>query len=109
MDMDACSRSFLHQYRSPPVRSAREHRPPDGRGQSNRVPELGCITGQLSGLLTHCGIDSVAVEVRPNLAAFTWQNLARFPNERVEPPARCVSYPCWASKLNVPPPAVTSR
>jgi SAM-dependent methyltransferase len=51
---------------------------------SSRVLEVGCGTGQLSVPLADRGIDLVAVEVGPNLAAFARQNLARFPKARVE-------------------------
>ena len=51
---------------------------------SGRILEVGCGTGQLSVPLANRGIDLVAVEAGPNLAALARQNLARFPNARVE-------------------------
>ena len=51
---------------------------------SSRILEVGCGTGQLSVPLANRGIDLVAVEVGLNLAALARQNLAGFPNARVE-------------------------
>jgi SAM-dependent methyltransferase len=51
---------------------------------SSRVLEIGCGTGQLSVPLAKRGIDLVAVEVGPNLAALARHNLAQFPTARVE-------------------------
>lgn len=51
---------------------------------SSRVLEVGCGTGQLSVPLANRGIDLVAVERGPNLAALARQNLARFPKARVQ-------------------------
>lgn len=50
----------------------------------SRVLEIGCGTGQLSVPLAQHGIDLLAIELGPHLAAFARQNLKRFPNVRVE-------------------------
>jgi len=50
----------------------------------SRVLEIGCGTGQLSVPLAQHGIDLVAIELGPNLAALARQNLKRFPNAQVE-------------------------
>jgi SAM-dependent methyltransferase len=51
---------------------------------SSRVLEIGCGTGQLSVPLADHGVELVAVEFGPNLAALAQRNLARFPRARVE-------------------------
>jgi SAM-dependent methyltransferase len=51
---------------------------------SSRVLEVGCGTGQLSVRLAEQGVELVAVELGPNLAAFARRNLARFPDAEVE-------------------------
>ena len=53
-------------------------------GPSSRVLEVGCGTGQLSVPLAEHGVELVAVELGPNLAASARSNLARFPRTRVE-------------------------
>jgi SAM-dependent methyltransferase len=50
----------------------------------SRVLEIGCGTGQLSVPLAQEGVALVAVELGPHLAARARQNLAPFPNARVE-------------------------
>lgn len=50
----------------------------------SRVLEIGCGTGQLSVALAQHGIDLLAVELGPHLAALARQNLSPFPNARVE-------------------------
>jgi SAM-dependent methyltransferase len=50
----------------------------------SRVLEIGCGTGQLSVPLAQHGIDLLALELGPHLAALARRNLARFPNARVE-------------------------
>lgn len=49
-----------------------------------RVLEIGCGSGQLSVALARRGVDLLAVEPGPHLAAFARQNLSPFPNARVE-------------------------
>ena len=49
-----------------------------------RVLEIGCGTGQLSVPLAQHGVNLVAVELGPHLAARAQQNLRQFPNARVE-------------------------
>jgi SAM-dependent methyltransferase len=48
------------------------------------VLEIGCGTGQLSVPLAQRGVELVAVELGPNLAAIATRNLERFPHARVE-------------------------
>jgi SAM-dependent methyltransferase len=50
----------------------------------SRVLEIGCGTGQLSVPLAKHGIDLVAIELGPHLAALARRNLKRFPNVQVE-------------------------
>jgi SAM-dependent methyltransferase len=50
----------------------------------SRVLEIGCGTGQLSVPLAQRGVELVAVELGPNLAAIARQALAEFPAARVE-------------------------
>jgi SAM-dependent methyltransferase len=50
----------------------------------SRVLEIGCGTGQLSVPLAQHGIDLVAIELGPHLAALARRNLKRFPNAQVE-------------------------
>jgi SAM-dependent methyltransferase len=51
---------------------------------ASRVLEIGCGAGQLSIPLAERGVDLVAVELGPHLAAHARDKLARFPNARVE-------------------------
>jgi SAM-dependent methyltransferase len=53
-------------------------------GQGSRVLEIGCGTGQLSVSLAKHGVDLVAIELGPHLAALARRNLAALPNARVE-------------------------
>jgi SAM-dependent methyltransferase len=53
-------------------------------GETSRVLEIGCGTGQLSVPLAEHGAELVAVELGPRLAAIARRNLSRFPNARVE-------------------------
>lgn len=53
-------------------------------GETGRVLEIGCGTGQLSVDLARCGCELVAVEMGPNLARLAQKNLAAFPRARVE-------------------------
>ena len=50
----------------------------------SRVLEIGCGTGQLSVPLARHGVELVAVELGPNLAAMARRNLAGFRRARVE-------------------------
>jgi SAM-dependent methyltransferase len=50
----------------------------------SRVLEIGCGTGQLTVPLARLGVELVAVELGPNLAAIARDNLAEFPGARVE-------------------------
>ena len=50
----------------------------------SRVLEIGCGAGQLSVSLAQHGIDLLALELGPHLAALARQNLKRFPNVQVE-------------------------
>ena len=50
----------------------------------SRVLEIGCGTGQLSVPLAQHGIDLLAIELGPHLAALARRNLKRFPNVQVE-------------------------
>jgi SAM-dependent methyltransferase len=50
----------------------------------SRVLEIGCGTGQLSVPLARQGVQLVAVELGPNLAAIARRNLTGFPDARVE-------------------------
>jgi SAM-dependent methyltransferase len=50
----------------------------------SRVLEIGCGTGQLSVPLAQHGIDLLALELGPHLAALARRNLKRFPNVHVE-------------------------
>jgi SAM-dependent methyltransferase len=50
----------------------------------SRVLEIGCGTGQLSVPLAQHGIDLLALELDPHLAALARRNLKRFPNVHVE-------------------------
>jgi hypothetical protein len=50
----------------------------------SRVLEIGCGTGQLSVPLARRGLQLVAVELGPNLAAFARRNLSGYPGARVE-------------------------
>jgi len=50
----------------------------------SRVLEIGCGTGQLSVPLAQHGIDLLAIEPGPHLAALARQNLEQFPNVQVE-------------------------
>jgi SAM-dependent methyltransferase len=52
--------------------------------RGSRVLEIGCGTGQLSVPLAKHGVDLVAVELGPHLAALARRNLAELPNARVE-------------------------
>ena len=49
-----------------------------------RALEIGCGTGQLTVALAERGVDVLAVELGPQLAALARHNLARFPNAQVE-------------------------
>lgn len=49
-----------------------------------RVLEIGCGTGQLSVPLAQHGIDLLAIELGPHLAALARHNLKPFPNAQVE-------------------------
>src|SRR5262245_61892840 len=51
--------------------------------RGSRVLEIGCGTGQLSVPLAESGVEVVAVELGPHLAALAERNLERFPNARV--------------------------
>jgi SAM-dependent methyltransferase len=53
-------------------------------GTGSRVLEIGCGTGQLSVPLAQQGVQLVAVELGPNLAATARQNLMGYPGARVE-------------------------
>ena len=81
---DAVAESY-DLYRSPP--------PPEvvqaivrfsNLKRGSRVLEVGCGTGQLSVSLAEVGVVLTAVELGPNLATRAKQNLAKFPNSRVE-------------------------
>jgi SAM-dependent methyltransferase len=50
---------------------------------ASRVLEIGCGTGQLSVPLAQHGIELLAIELGPQLAALARRNLERFPNARV--------------------------
>lgn len=50
----------------------------------SKVLEIGCGTGQLSVPLAQHGIDLLALEPGPHLAALARQNLKRFPDVHVE-------------------------
>jgi SAM-dependent methyltransferase len=50
----------------------------------SRVLEIGCGTGQLSVPLAQYGIDLLALELGPRLAALARRNLEQFPNAHVE-------------------------
>ena len=50
----------------------------------SKVLEIGCGTGQLSLALAQYGVDLLALELGPNLAALARRNLKRFPNVKVE-------------------------
>ena len=50
----------------------------------SRVLEIGCGTGQLSVPLAQHGIDLLAIELGPHLAALARRNLKQFPNVHVE-------------------------
>ena len=50
----------------------------------SRVLEIGCGTGQLSVPLAQHGIDLLALDLGPHLAALARRNLQRFPNVHVE-------------------------
>lgn len=50
----------------------------------SRVLEIGCGTGQLSVPLAQHGVDLLAIELGPQLAALARRNLERFPNAHVE-------------------------
>jgi len=50
----------------------------------SRVLEIACGTGQLSVPLCEHGVELVAVELGPHLAALARKNLSRFPKARVE-------------------------
>lgn len=50
----------------------------------SRVLEIGCGTGQLSVALAQHGIDLLAIELGPHLAALARRNLKRFPTAHVE-------------------------
>lgn len=52
--------------------------------QGSRVLEIGCGTGQLSVPLAQHGIDLLALELGPHLAAHARRNLKRFPQAHVE-------------------------
>jgi SAM-dependent methyltransferase len=52
--------------------------------QGSSVLEIGCGTGQLSVPLAKHGVELVAIELGPHLAALARRNLAEFPNARVE-------------------------
>jgi SAM-dependent methyltransferase len=52
--------------------------------QGSRVLEIGCGTGQLSVPLAKRGVDLMAVELGPSLAARARRNLERYPNAHVE-------------------------
>ena len=52
--------------------------------QGSRVLEIGCGTGQLSVPLAEAGVDLLAMEPGPHLAALARRNLEPFPNARVE-------------------------
>jgi SAM-dependent methyltransferase len=51
--------------------------------EGSRVLEIGCGTGQLSVPLAERGVDLLALELGPNLAAFARKNLARFERANV--------------------------
>jgi SAM-dependent methyltransferase len=51
--------------------------------RGSRVLEIGCGTGQLSVPLAELGVEVVAVELGPQLAALAERNLERFPDARV--------------------------
>ena len=51
---------------------------------NSRALEVGCGTGQVGVALAVHGVELVAVELGPNLAALARQNLAPFPKARVE-------------------------
>jgi len=50
----------------------------------SRALEIGCGTGQLSVPLAEKGVDLLAIELGPHLAAHARRNLERFPNAQVE-------------------------
>ncbi|GHO47017.1 class I SAM-dependent methyltransferase [Ktedonospora formicarum] len=52
--------------------------------KGSRALEIGCGTGQLSVPLAQHGIDLLALELGPHLAAFAIQNLKQFPNAQVK-------------------------
>jgi SAM-dependent methyltransferase len=52
--------------------------------EASTVLEIGCGTGQLSVALAKHGVDLLAVELGPRLAARAQRNLAPYPNARVE-------------------------
>lgn len=52
--------------------------------QGSRVLEIGCGTGQLSVPLAAIGVDLLAVELGPHLAALARRNLKQFPHAQVE-------------------------
>jgi SAM-dependent methyltransferase len=51
--------------------------------RGSRVLEIGCGTGQLSVPLAEFGVEVVAIELGPHLAALAERNLERFPQARV--------------------------
>jgi SAM-dependent methyltransferase len=53
-------------------------------GPESRVLEIACGTGQLSVPLAERGVELVAVELGPHLAAFARKNLSRFSKASVE-------------------------
>ena len=52
--------------------------------EGSRVLEIGCGTGQLSVPLAQQGVDLLAIELGPHLAAHAKRNLERFPHAQVE-------------------------
>lgn len=55
-----------------------------GLHSGSRVLEIGCGTGQLSVPLARHGVDLLAIELGPHLAALARENLKQFPNAQVE-------------------------
>src|SRR5438874_9998208 len=51
--------------------------------RGSRVLEIGCGTGQLSVPLAEFGVEVVAIELGPHLAALAERNLEPFPHARV--------------------------
>lgn len=88
---DEVAESYALYRPAPPEKVVDAMVSASGVGAGSRVLEIGCGTGQLSVPLAERGVELVALELGPNLAAIAARNLERFQDVRVE----VVSFEAW--------------